>query len=104
MLSKYFATELRTQLSSLAQYVTVPWSLTGRTLQEVENPYDKAVRIQQANRELFSQPVTRKKHPSRVKFDLVPKMVDGPQVEVVTGEGSDPPSRDTLWPSSIIYF
>uniref|UniRef100_A0A1B6HRA9 Uncharacterized protein n=1 Tax=Homalodisca liturata TaxID=320908 RepID=A0A1B6HRA9_9HEMI len=52
-----------------------PISPTGKTLREVEDPYDKTVRIQQANRELFSQPGNRKKQPNKVTFDPVPKMI-----------------------------
>uniref|UniRef100_A0A1B6LSU5 Uncharacterized protein n=1 Tax=Graphocephala atropunctata TaxID=36148 RepID=A0A1B6LSU5_9HEMI len=51
-----------------------PISMSGKILQEVEEPYDKAVKIQQANRELFSQPGSRKK-PSKVTFDPIPKMI-----------------------------
>uniref|UniRef100_A0A1B6G5L8 Uncharacterized protein n=1 Tax=Cuerna arida TaxID=1464854 RepID=A0A1B6G5L8_9HEMI len=62
-----------------------PMSPTGKTLREVEQPYDKTVRIQQANRELFSQPGNRKKHPNKVTFDPVPKLIVLNETGDVTG-------------------
>lgn len=62
--------------------LTMPW----QALTPAENPYDRTARVQQANRELFTQPFVKKKLHCKVHFDLIPQKLTSKGQEAGDGE------------------